>query len=82
MPTMPDVTTVGGTQSWGPEIGWFASSGGFSNYFARPWYQAEAVQRYLDRGISPEAREYYEAAAYANFSGRAFPDIAAHSARP
>lgn len=73
---------MGGTQAWGPEVGWFASSGGFSNYFAQPWYQGDAVEVYLDGGIDPEAKAYYEAGAYVNFSGRAFPDIAAHSARP
>ncbi|ETS85649.1 hypothetical protein PFICI_03674 [Pestalotiopsis fici W106-1] len=78
----PYVTSVGGTQSWAPEIGWSGSSGGFSNYFAQPWYQTGAVNTYLDSGINLEAKEYYEAGAYANFSGRAFPDISAHSYHP
>ncbi|KAI1847766.1 hypothetical protein JX266_006261 [Neoarthrinium moseri] len=78
----PYITSVGGTQSWAPEVGWDGSSGGFSNYFAQAWYQAKAVNTYLEEGINAEAKKYYEAGAYANFSGRAFPDITAHSLHP
>jgi len=76
----PYVTAVGGTEAWGPEVAWIASSGGFSNYFARPWYQRDAINAYLDKRIPPKTRAYYEA--YTNFSGRAFPDISAHSLTP
>jgi hypothetical protein len=31
----------------GPEIAWSMSGGGFSNYFPRPSYQTNAVNRYL-----------------------------------
>ncbi|RYC57889.1 hypothetical protein CHU98_g8320 [Xylaria longipes] len=76
----PFITAVGGTESWAPEVAWIASSGGFSNYFARPWYQQDTVDAYLDKRIPPKVREYYES--YTNFSGRAFPDISAHSLTP
>ncbi|KAH6660808.1 tripeptidyl peptidase A [Truncatella angustata] len=80
--TCPYTTSVGGTQSWGPEIGWRASTGGFSNYFPRAWYQENAVEDYLKHGINSKAKAYYEAGGFTNFSGRAFPDISAHSLHP
>ena len=46
-PVGPFVTTVGGTTQIEPEIGISFSGGGFSNYFARPSYQQEAVSDYL-----------------------------------
>ncbi|KAI0646155.1 subtilisin-like protein [Trametes meyenii] len=65
-----DVTSVGGTQSFSPEQGWVGSSGGFSNYYARPSYQDGAVSAYLNAlGDTNKGRF--------NASGRAFPDIAA-----
>ncbi|KAI1128563.1 peptidase S8/S53 domain-containing protein [Nemania abortiva] len=76
----PFITAVGGTESWAPEIAWIGSSGGFSNYFARPWYQQEAISAYLQERIPPKTKAYYEP--YTNFSGRAFPDISAHSLSP
>ncbi|KAJ2995994.1 hypothetical protein NUW58_g1118 [Xylaria curta] len=76
----PFITAVGGTESWAPEVAWIGSSGGFSNYFARPWYQMEAVNTYLEKRIPPRTKAYYES--YTNFSGRAFPDISAHSLSP
>ncbi|KAI0866808.1 peptidase S8/S53 domain-containing protein [Xylaria cubensis] len=76
----PFITAVGGTEAWAPEIAWIGSSGGFSNYFARPWYQQDAVDTYLEKRIPPRTRAYYES--YTNFSGRAFPDISAHSLSP
>ncbi|KAI0402615.1 peptidase S8/S53 domain-containing protein [Xylaria palmicola] len=76
----PFITAVGGTQSWAPEVAWIGSSGGFSNYFTRPWYQQEAVSTYLEKRIPPRTKAYYES--YTNFSGRAFPDISAHSLTP
>ncbi|KAI1842460.1 hypothetical protein JX266_011355 [Neoarthrinium moseri] len=78
----PYITAVGGTQSWAPEVGWIGSGGGFSNYFAQGWYQADAVNFYLENGIDLEAKEYYTAGGFTNFSRRAIPDIAAHSWDP
>ncbi|TDZ23936.1 Tripeptidyl-peptidase sed4 [Colletotrichum orbiculare MAFF 240422] len=78
--TCPYITAVGGTQAFGPEITWVASGSGFSNYFKQAWYQEAAVKSYLTSGISTETKAYYEP--FANFSGRGFPDIAAHSASP
>lgn len=78
--TCPFITAVGGTQSVTPEVAWNASSGGFSNYFPRADYQQSAVQTYLNQYISPEVQAYYKD--YTNFSGRAFPDVAAHSLYP
>ena len=78
--TCPYITAVGGTQSIDPEIAWVASSGGFSNYFPQPAYQKQAVATYLSKHISKETVKYYTP--YANFSGRGFPDVAAHSLTP
>ncbi|KAJ0163802.1 Tripeptidyl-peptidase sed4 [Colletotrichum tanaceti] len=78
--TCPYMTSVGGTQAFGPETTWIASGSGFSNYFKQAWYQEAAVNQYLQTGISPETKAYYQP--FANFSGRGFPDIAAHSATP
>ncbi|TQN73923.1 Tripeptidyl-peptidase sed4 [Colletotrichum shisoi] len=78
--TCPYITSVGGTQAFGPETTWVASGSGFSNYFKQAWYQEAAVNQYLQTGISPETKAYYQP--FANFSGRGFPDIAAHSAGP
>ncbi|KAI9927087.1 hypothetical protein ASPWEDRAFT_46570 [Aspergillus wentii DTO 134E9] len=78
--TCPYLTSVGGTQSYAPEIAWTGSSGGFSNYFPRAWYQKKAVEGYLAHQITPDTKKYYSH--YANFSGRGFPDVAAHSDSP
>lgn len=78
--TCPYVTAVGGTQSYAPEVAWEASSGGFSNYFETAWYQTQTVKTYLDKHVTPETKAYYTK--YTNFSGRAFPDISAHSLSP
>jgi tripeptidyl-peptidase I len=74
------ITAVGGTQAYNPEIAWVGSSGGFSNYFSQAWYQKEAIATYLDKHVSAEVKEYYKP--YANFTGRGFPDISAHSLPP
>jgi tripeptidyl-peptidase I len=74
------VTSVGGTVSFKPEVAWVGSSGGFSSYFKRAWYQYPAVEYYLDNYVSDETKEYY--GQYVDFSGRGFPDLAAHSATP
>ncbi|UKZ68172.1 uncharacterized protein TrAtP1_009207 [Trichoderma atroviride] len=76
----PYITTVGGTQHLDNEIAWELSSGGFSNYFTRPWYQEDAAKTYLERHVSTETKAYYER--YANFLGRGFPDVAALSLNP
>jgi len=75
----PYVTAVGGTEpaSGFPEPGSESaiglSSGGFSNYFATPTWQKEAVHAYLMQpGLPPLSRGF-------NTSGRAFPDIAAQA---
>ena len=76
----PYITTVGGTQGYDPEVAWVGSGGGFSNYFRRAWYQDRAARTYLDRAMTPDRRKEY--GQYANYRGRGFPDIAAHSASP
>ncbi|ETW78234.1 serine protease S53 [Heterobasidion irregulare TC 32-1] len=68
--TCPFVTSVGGTQGVSPEIAASLSSGGFSNYFARPSYQANAVSSYL-KGLGNTNAGLF------NKTSRAFPDIAA-----
>ena len=64
------MTSVGGTQGFDPEEAWTGSSGGFSNYYSRPPYQAAAVGTYL-------ALHGHKNAGKFNASGRAFPDVAA-----
>ncbi|CAF9912746.1 MAG: hypothetical protein GOMPHAMPRED_007758 [Gomphillus americanus] len=77
--TCPYLTAVGGTQELTPEIAWTSSSGGFSDYFARPSYQDSAIALYKTK-IPAAIQQYYSA--YTNFSGRGFPDVAAHSLLP
>lgn len=59
------------------EVAFQISSGGFSNYFARPRYQHDAVHAFLYRaeksGKLPPPGRY-------NHTGRGFPDISAQSA--
>jgi len=61
-----------------PEVCWEegirgASSGGFSNYWARPSYQNTAVETYFKSGTNlPEATMY-------NRTGAGFPDVAAQA---
>ena len=78
--TCPYMTSIGGTQAYMPEVVWSASSGGFSNYFKRPWYQEDAIATYLDKHIAADVKEYYKP--FANFTGRGFPDVSAHSLTP
>lgn len=68
----PWVTAVGGTYLGGNSaIG--LSSGGFSNRWAQPSWQADAVKQYLTQsGLPPTSVGY-------NISGRAYPDIAAQA---
>jgi tripeptidyl-peptidase-1 len=75
----PYITGVGGTDflktgEIGDETAWNDGGGGFSNTFARPSYQAEAVQKYLSAGSSTPK---FPPAKYFNASGRGYPDIAA-----
>ncbi|KAF4302378.1 putative tripeptidyl-peptidase 1 precursor [Botryosphaeria dothidea] len=85
LPSFPDgcpyVTSVGATTGFSPEVAAydvlsadsvFTSGGGFSNYFARPSYQAEAVQNYSAAHLADGTY-----AGLYNASGRAYPDIAA-----
>ena len=66
------VTSVGGTEGHAPETAWAGSSGGFSNYFPIPAYQAPALSAYLAaHGHASSAAERF------NASGRGFPDVAA-----
>jgi len=71
----PYVTAVGGTQGGGespPETAAGLSSGGFSNRWARPSWQEEAVEGYLHKEGLPDVRKF-------NTSGRGFPDICAQA---
>jgi len=77
----PYVTAIGGTSgSTVPELSWDGSGGGFSSYFSRPQYQDTAVGAYLAKEVSDATKTYY--GQYTNFSGRAIPDISAHSLDP
>ncbi|KAI0828483.1 subtilisin-like protein [Trametes gibbosa] len=67
----PFVTSVGGTQSFPEEEAWIGSSGGFSNYYARPAYQEDAVNAFLAQLGDKNADATF------NRTGRAFPDISA-----
>lgn len=75
----PFVTTIGGTVFNNPfevvgENTDFISGGGFSNVFARPSYQDDAVNKFLSTAgkALPDAHYY-------NPGGRGFPDLAALS---
>lgn len=71
----PYVTAVGGTTGANTEVAVGLSSGGFSNHYAMPAYQTDAVSAYLNSGSSklpPASRGY-------NVTGRAYPDIAAQA---
>mmetsp|Transcript_135285 Transcript_135285/g.201196 ORF Transcript_135285/g.201196 Transcript_135285/m.201196 type:complete len:558 (+) Transcript_135285:16-1689(+) len=66
----PYVISTGATtfNEQGAEIGVSFSSGGFSNYFARPSFQDTAVNAFLAQSDLPPSSYY-------NSSGRGFPDI-------
>lgn len=73
----PYLTAVGGTNfvtagAIGEEEAWNASGGGFSNTFARPSYQEDAVTGYFTAAASslPASNLY-------NSTGRGYPDVAA-----
>ncbi|KAI0754358.1 peptidase S8/S53 domain-containing protein, partial [Daedaleopsis nitida] len=65
----PYVTSVGATRGI-PETGAYFSAGGFSNYFATPDYQADAVKSYIARLGDTYSGKY-------NTSGRGYPDVSA-----
>lgn len=98
----PYVTSVGGSMLYqdqvysdpesvmhadlgGPAVN-FSSSGGFSNYFARPDYQAQAVEEYFQRAkpsypyYSELGVDFNETNGLYNRMGRAYPDVAANGA--
>jgi len=68
----PFVTAVGGTTGVNPEVAASLSSGGFSNYFARPSYQSSAVSTFLTANGNKFAGLF-------NTTGRGFPDVAAQA---
>ncbi|CAI6333564.1 unnamed protein product [Periconia digitata] len=70
----PYVTAVGGTINVEPESAVDFSSGGFSDLWARPKYQQEAVNGYLYK-LGARWEGLY------NSQGRGFPDIAAQGQR-
>lgn len=69
----PYVTAVGGTTGIAPETAASLSSGGFSNRWPQPSWQAQAVAGFLMTSTKLPAAGLY------NVSGRAFPDIAAQA---
>ncbi|KAF8257707.1 subtilisin-like protein [Lactarius quietus] len=70
--TCPFVTSVGGTTGAYPEIAAKISGGGFSNYFARPPYQRQAVPVFLKQ-LGNKYQGLY------NPFGRGSPDISAQA---
>ncbi|KAI0055948.1 family S53 protease [Artomyces pyxidatus] len=70
-PGCPYVTSVGGTTDV-PETSADFSSGGFSNYFRTPSYQASVVSDYLAK-LGARNRGLFSA------TGRAFPDVSAQA---
>jgi len=75
LPTFPGacpyVTSIGATRYVEPEQAVSFSSGGFSDYFPRPAYQEEAVNRYLHTQLKGRWKGLY------NPQGRGFPDVSA-----
>jgi len=72
----PYITAVGGTDflkvsTIGDEKAWANGGGGFSNTFARPSYQEQAVAGYLQSDIDMPIQSQF------NSTGRAYPDVAA-----
>ena len=84
----PYVTSVGGTTGGGggggkprrAEGAVGLSSGGFSDRYPRPSWQAAAVGAYTSSNASLPPAHFYNATSFAH--GRAFPDIAAQVAPP
>ncbi|KAF7376352.1 Subtilisin-like protein [Mycena sanguinolenta] len=69
-PSCPYVTLVGATAGPSHEVAAYLSGGGFSNYFPRQPWQADAVTTYLASLGTKYAGRY-------NASGRAYPDVSA-----
>ena len=69
----PWVTGVGGTQDPDDEVAIGLSSGGFSNRWDRPSWQADAVSTYLSTAQNLPSKSMW------NDTGRAIPDIAAQA---
>ncbi|KAK2624135.1 hypothetical protein QTJ16_006769 [Diplocarpon rosae] len=67
----PWVTAVGATRYVDPEQAASFSGGGFSDFFARPAWQDEAVDSWLSKMADPESKQYF------NLTGRAYPDVSA-----
>ncbi|KAH9160140.1 subtilisin-like protein [Lactarius sanguifluus] len=70
--TCPYLTSVGGTTNDSPEVAASLSGGGFSNYFDRPPYQANAVPPFLQT-LGDKYQGYYHP------GGRGVPDISAQA---
>mmetsp|Transcript_32688 Transcript_32688/g.63772 ORF Transcript_32688/g.63772 Transcript_32688/m.63772 type:complete len:225 (-) Transcript_32688:198-872(-) len=70
----PWVTSVGGTDG-DPEQAWSGSAGGFSDVWARPTYQTEAVANYFNTIKS----RFLPDAKYFNQTGAGFPDVSAQA---
>ncbi|KAH8992289.1 subtilisin-like protein [Lactarius hatsudake] len=70
--TCPWVTSVGGTTGHDPEVAASMSSGGFSIYFARQPYQADAISTFL-QNLGDKYSGLY------NPLGRGFPDISSQA---
>lgn len=69
----PFVTGVGGVKGVAPEAAVAFSSGGFSDKFARPSYQDQAVPNYVSKTIGNNFAGLF------NASGRGFPDVSAQA---
>ncbi|KAH8978981.1 peptidase S8/S53 domain-containing protein, partial [Lactarius akahatsu] len=70
--TCPYLTSVGGTTRDSPEVAASLSGGGFSDYFERPPYQADAVPPFLQT-LGDKYQGYYQP------GGRGVPDISAQA---
>ncbi|KAH9017707.1 subtilisin-like protein [Lactarius pseudohatsudake] len=68
----PWVTSVGGTTGHDPEVAASISGGGFSNYFPRQPYQANAVSTFLQNFGDKYSGLY-------NPEGRGFPDVSSQA---
>lgn len=72
--TAISATLVGATENVNPEKGAELSAGGFSNFFAQPSFQTDAVEAYLTKLGSEFSGRF-------NRSGRAYPDVSAQGQR-
>jgi tripeptidyl-peptidase I len=69
--------SVGGTTGSAiPESAWSGSSGGFSNVFAQPDWQQDAISTFF---VTAAANGSLPNESYYNMNGRGFPDIAAQA---